>query len=723
MKELVRNRLALLALVSLAFELSAAPAAKAQGDVRWLRVGNLQAYYQDYGTETETDANTYMGTLSWPAAYGLDNYSLRSKGLWMGCQNFKDPVTQQTYPYKVICIGPRGSDADPFFISKMSGETIRLIGRYDHPAVYVDGQNASISGIYDQLDEVDPSLIPDRMIVNTINTQMGITVTRKIMAFTNQNFENFFVYDCVFKNTGIVDASGTIVHQTLDSCVFLFPYRYSLAGVARPNSDGSPVYPDGWAPQATRWGLNTLVQVLGTNPNSATFKYRAHYAFYGPMSSHPVSDDWGCPNEHDVNSVLAAARYVGCVVLHADKSAHDASDDPTQPRTTAVLQSDAQLVQANTVSPYDAAQMALHYEFMRSGHDAVTDADGFFASGQQYANTYENSLPDGTGGPSATQGFGPYTLAPGDSIHIVVAEGLAGLSWQKDREVQTNWYDWSNNVSHPALITPSGNDTSKSSVSRPYDAYKDAWVFTCQDSIMEMFQRATDLYSAGYNVPEPPPAPATFTVTSGGNRINLSWSDNARSWPHFDGYLVYRSTGTFYQPSTVYEKIWECNKSNAVESFDDTTARRGFDYYYYIQTKDDGSTNTVNPGVPLVSSQFLTQTTVAAHLLRPAQNSLDSIRVVPNPYIVKSRRLQFADPLTGFDRDRIAFMGLPPTCTIRIFTERGDLIWQTQHTNGSGDEYWNSQTKYGQVVVSGIYIAQFETADGKSIIRKFIVIR
>lgn len=691
---------------------------QAQGDVRWLRLSRLQAYYQDYGTETETDANTYMGTLSWPAEYGLNPYTLRAKGLWIGAKNFYDPTVKTNYKYKAIAIGPRGQSGDPYFLNKLFVQQIKLIGRYEHPLVYVNDQLATINNDYDVLDEVDPNLISDRMIVNTINTQMGITVTRKIMSFTDQYHNNFFVYDYVFKNTGIIDANGTVYKQTLDSCVFLFPYRYSLAGEARPNSDGNPTYPNGWTPQSTRWGINTLIQVVGTDPTKPDFKYRGHYAFYGPHSSHPVSDDWGAPNENEPNSLLAAARYVGVVVLHADKSAKDKSDDPYQPRTTATIMADAPLTKGGAASPYDAEQMALRYQFMTQGHDPISYADAFFASGQKYANVYASSLPYGSGGPHAIQGFGPYTLEPGDSIHIVLAEGVAGLNREKNREVASNWYLWEKNKGTPPLITPDGRD-----VAPDHNAYKNAWVFTCEDSIKQTFQRAIELYKSGFNFPQPPPAPNIFMVKSGGNGIKLSWSDNARSWPNFDGYVLYRSTGTFYNMNTKYEKIWECNKANAVEEYFDTTARRGFDYYYFIQTKDDGSTNPIQPGVPLVSSQFLTQTTLPANLLRPGKTGLEAIRVVPNPYIVKSRRLQFGDPLTGFDRDRIAFLGLPGECTIRVFTERGELIWEKEHNNGSGDEYWNSQTKYGQMIVSGIYIVHFQTPDGKSTIRKLIVVR
>jgi len=56
-------------------------------------------------------------------------------------------------------------------------------------------------------------------------------------------------------------------------------------------------------------------------------------------------------------------------------------------------------------------------------------------------------------------------------------------------------------------------------------------------------------------------------------------------------------------------------------------------------------------------------------------------------------------------------------------TERGDLIWEKVHDDGSGDELWDSLTSSGQIVVSGIYIAYFETPTGEAVYRKFVIIR
>jgi hypothetical protein len=316
----------------------------------------------------------------------------------------------------------------------------------------------------------------------------------------------------------------------------------------------------------------------------------------------------------------------------------------------------------------------------------------------------------------------------------------------------------------------------------------------------------------------PPPPPQSFTVSSGGDRISLSWSDNADNYPHFNGYVIYRSQGTVMDPKSEYGKLFECDKSNLVHNFDDRSAVRGFDYYYYIQSKDDGTQNDVQPGIPLYSSMFWTLTNSPASLQRPAitgplpfdtttywkaltsmgawasgttylkydevtyagknyvclnvdstsskspavnkinwgvlnlrgqwvagtqyyafdgvtQNGHDYftqypisggaglglVRVVPNPYDIRARLFQFGD--VPNQADRIMFYGLPAQCTIKIFTERGDLVNQINHTSGTGDERWNCQTSSGQIVASGIYILYVESSDGNKVIRKFSIIR
>jgi hypothetical protein len=75
---------------------------------------------------------------------------------------------------------------------------------------------------------------------------------------------------------------------------------------------------------------------------------------------------------------------------------------------------------------------------------------------------------------------------------------------------------------------------------------------------------------------------------------------------------------------------------------------------------------------------------------------------------MRARAVQYGE---DFQYDRISFFGLPAICTLKIFTERGDLIWEKYHDDGSGDEIWNSQTRSGQIVVSGIYILYVEVTE------------
>jgi hypothetical protein len=124
-------------------------------------------------------------------------------------------------------------------------------------------------------------------------------------------------------------------------------------------------------------------------------------------------------------------------------------------------------------------------------------------------------------------------------------------------------------------------------------------------------------------------------------------------------------------------------------------------------------------------------TNTPAYLRRPASESFENLRIVPNPFHIKSKSLQFNA------QDRLAFYGIPGFCTIRIYTERGDLVKTIDHQDGSGDELWNSITEARQLVVSGLYIAHFEVtrniADeetgevfyrkGEQTYRKFAVIR
>jgi hypothetical protein len=101
----------------------------------------------------------------------------------------------------------------------------------------------------------------------------------------------------------------------------------------------------------------------------------------------------------------------------------------------------------------------------------------------------------------------------------------------------------------------------------------------------------------------------------------------------------------------------------------------------------------------------------SSNLLRPAGNLLGEVRVVPNPFDIRSRKWQFSDVTGTSVPDRLLFYGIPPKCKLKIYTENGTLIWEKDHANGSGDEAWDSKTSSNQIIASGIYILYVEVAE------------
>ena len=184
--------------------------------------------------------------------------------------------------------------------------------------------------------------------------------------------------------------------------------------------------------------------------------------------------------------------------------------------------------------------------------------------------------------------------------------------------------------------------------------------------------------------------------------------------------------GSAGQAECGYELIAELD-ANAT-SYADTDPVRGTDYYYYLQAvggsqpnDPDGITGTPG-GFPLRSSRSLTQTYQPVNLKRPPYGESGTVadaRIVPNPVNLG------ADNTVRFEQeDRVAFFNIPGDCTIKIFTEIGELVHTIVHDDGSGDELWNLTTKSRQLLVSGIYIAVItDNSNGEESVLKFTVIR
>jgi len=419
-------------------------------DMRWLRVGETQCFYYDYGAEGEL--TTTMNFFTWPTQYGDNQHTARARSLWMGARDFYDPVEKKVKSVKVIGAGPR-VPANQF--TMIFPQSIKLIGKYYHPTVIVDDQIGTNNTMYDKLDEFDPDLPCDRMIVIRFNTSMGVSVTKKVMAFSQQNHDNYHLHEYVFKNTGIYNEKGDVYPQTLHQFWVHWAFRYAFAGVT---SGGWGTV--GWGAFSSEWGASTLYRTFWKSlAESPSEVIKGFYAWYGPNSDQPISyeEDWGCPHFAE-DGQLGSAKYTGVIILHADKGPHDPSDDPEQPRTTSYFSPDETSTLAN-VSQYDESFMELRWKRMTEGHPEKT-LEELIGEGK-YVSDLVTSHPEVNLGGGVCQGlgFGPYTLEPGDSIRIVFAEGANGLDWIFAKEVGAKWFAYYKGTGAPPLVLPDGTPT------------------------------------------------------------------------------------------------------------------------------------------------------------------------------------------------------------------------------------------------------------------------
>ena len=104
-----------------------------------------------------------------------------------------------------------------------------------------------------------------------------------------------------------------------------------------------------------------------------------------------------------------------------------------------------------------------------------------------------------------------------------------------------------------------------------------------------------------------------------------------------------------------------------------------------------------------------------------AENDLEKISVVPNPYITAASWERRNLNQTGRGERKINFINLPAECTIKIYTMSGDLV-KTLYHNGGSTEEWFQINDYHQIMFSGIYIYYLESDKGSKI-GKFVIIQ
>lgn len=686
----------------------------AQWENKWMAAGSLHNWFSEIGCEGEElgPIIAQQAGLQWPAEYQYQD-SQAAKGLWIGCQDFTE-VNGDVRADKVVHAGPRVNGANEFFPIEFIH-----ISKYDNPAVTVDG--VTTYGKFVEIDSVDPNLKATRMLYNKVNTQIGITMERKIYQFSENYHDDFIVTEYTYVNTGNIDDDPEIERpdNPLKDVRFFYQYRISPCRETRyliGNSSG--------------WGVNTMLSARGEpgrndddNPRGLRFQFGWHGKYtdfneYDNLGA-PIfrPDDAGYIDDQDSVGRLGAIQFPGFLTLHADKSTEENVDDPAQPSTTFYTSSDGTYNFNNNA--FNDQKMSVEYDLMAKGHPDQRHAEKIEPDGD-YADATNDPAKNSINGAgySIANGYGPYQMDPGDTVRLVIVEGAAGLSRDSAIAIGNRYKKY----------VTSGRNTGINAIT------KNEKFLTGKDSLIQLFNRVDEAFNydttatdrVQWNVPQPPPPPAVFDVTSQGGRIDLSWRLYEGTEDQVEGFELYRTISESelgWQPGTYdtkYKKVADLPAD--ARSYTDTNLIRDLAYYYYIVSVGEevqGNPALNIPSHKLKSHRIRTQTYEPAYRKEVGAEDLTTVRVVPNPYII-------SDPsnLWPGEEDKISFKNITGNCTIKIYTELGELVDTIYHNDGSGSEFWRSTTSSNQFIASGVYIAVIEdNLTGEQETVKFVIIR
>jgi len=701
---------------------------------------------------------------------------MRNASTLVGHRNWTD-TTGKFWPYNITghCNRESFGPGDPyqFNIPDELGYSIYRYYRYPPTQIVIDGMHVE-KPFPTQGDEVAPDKVwgtADVMVECHYRLSNGLDVYQRNLAWSQPDHDDYVVWDLTFINTGNTDRDADIElsGQTLDSVVIMKHYEGIPNGGMFPYGTWCGVTED----HDTRLSYPHDGDSLRMDYLALSRKAGHDYDCYGGK----CQIAWG-GNPDSINGT----RWPGHITLFAPKNTSvqqsypivdiAASNDPAQPSMHSTIEDWADLL-SNLEDLQDTTDYREPYRCMRKGIWGYDDTTIVENRAVQHMNLlydvydttatgaktwydipqdriqeldpvlghYEaRSLPYYDFSVQPKFSIGPYNMEFEDTLRFVYAVAVGSIN-PKNALLLSAMYSEGNARNYEWLAEMDSAEIREEYVQRDpvaeiygeidpstiwrggglNDMAKDYVVATGRDSLFINGMNAQRNFNSNYNIPASPAPPSVFEVWSRPDAIELNWSYEPGYEPtDLAGFKIYRAQGGTRFAMAADGTItgdWEMIDSLASneESYNDTEGIiSGFDYYYCI-------TAVSNSGIE--SGRWLTMTKepFAARLTDFPKASLDSVVIVPNPMNI--RDVQFS----ANEIHKIIFKNLPGECTIRIFTESGELVKTIVHDDGSGSAFWQNQwyltTTNNQRPASGLYIAHIQIPEGDWVTRKFIIIR
>ncbi len=687
--------------------------------------------------------------LSWPRdrpVSGARRAMLDVNAVIIGVERTWTDASNVTRDIQVAQIGRR-KFSDIELVTPAVPDAFRRTFRTPYPAKILDGNEWTPQLAKD--DPVDSNLPSDIVIYSHLNTWTGIDIERRIYGFTNDDHDDYIILEYRFTNV-----SGEVRNNVY----------FGLQAQTHANT----YYP------ADIWGNYygaTYAKYAAGDPSADSL--RLWYSWDADQTSNTSVDTRAKPG--GLWGQLQEPQFFGHVVLHADTSPSDETDDPSQPRKAGWSQ--RELAPDLNVAGHEDI-----YAYLKDGWDSANpgaygvtvDETGTVIPQGPYRILDPNLGPSGD--PSvdinnttqfdplteqektALFSFGPYTLNPGEDIRIVTAYvgGSIPYRWAIDAgAAYLNGnpqqlplvplpYDIPNydgrylNPLNPdelnairtyvngQVVAPQGSTLDKATKNAVIDLSRPLMFLNASKAVRTWKSGNVKYGQGSFNVPFAPASPS-ITGFSEGDQVRLNWGNEAnedmRSSP-VASYRIYREAtrpAALASPTDTTFLLHEELPAGTRE-YVDTRVTRGEDYYYYIVAVNsdgiEGSRFLNRTGV--TSDKFLEALTPTR---TPDDNWQENVVVVPNPYHSRGA-------FNYEEARRLTFLNLPAYANIHIYTVTGDRVQTIEHRSGTGDADWERQQTFSTTqIVSGIYIYVVEELDesgsptGNQVVEKFVVIK
>ncbi len=584
----------------------------------------------------------------------------------------------------------------------------------------------------------DPRL-PEEMHYTTIPTVTGITIKQRSMTWSYPGYSDFIIYDYVFVNDGqmVIPSLNTVreFQQTLNEVWLVFHSGISVSTKGTLNFHYEPgQFIESAAPAGGFGGY-------GQKPGSDVYavenllngdgKGLLYYSRDYNGGREPVPwDKWAIKSnwrellrlQPEWEPELQDPACFGFVFLYRTPPAGS---------------------QNNNVFDADPTHFSVYSDEGDSFNGKTLDFNEFFGFRSFDEKFFYDFIThdfqrtnDGRLYGWYTSSFGPYTLAPGDSVRLIVAE-IAG---QLDM--------WDVVRGDPDFHFP---DSSIVAIQRNAEAVRNAikWGVGAKVNGIDI---AAD-------VPEPPPAPnciaSNASIGSDTAIIAIKWDKLAEETKIVDGsnqifydgetdlsgYRIYKGTderGVWQLlkdiPRSQFNDYW--NAEEQKYEYLDKDLQFGFGFYYYVQAYNSNPKSwtsingTVVNNLPELKSADYNRSNLVSAKPGPVDISEKGwdVFVVPNPYIEGD----FSFSFMGTNPQKIEFRSLPEKAIIKIFNVSGELVKTLQHgpdSNGnlSGSIEWDQKSEAGLLVAPGLYFyvveSETEGTVGSRTNGKFMIIR